>query len=525
MAARKRTELSIKEKVELLKNSDGKSSRQLAEKYGVGRTQVQNLMKRKREILDSYEDDANSSRKRQCVSTVNNDLNDLMWQWFQKLRSQMIPVSGPMMQEKALAISQQLNLSDFKASTGWLRSFKQRHNINGARICGESGSVDVGVVTDWQEKLPSITEGYAPRDIYNMDESGVFYRQLPDRTLRIRGEDCKGGKKSKERLTAVLCCNMVGDFEKTMVIGNAEKPRCFKNITISALPVTWKSNKKSWMNSYLYREWLQKFDERMIRQKRKVILFVDNAPGHPKDAKTKNVKVVFLPSNTTSQLQPLDQGIIQTFKQHYRKRLLRAIIANAEKDPTNTGKVNVLDASQWIAAAVKDVKPSTVTACFRRCGFTVPECDEDSDDDIPLSDLMGDIPLSQLITAASQRLNITDPMTVEEFTNADTDAPASEQLTDNWEQQLVDDFVTGTRDAECDEDTQEDTHVAEPEFLINNVAEALKWAAQLKMFTLNKGLDVAYEHSVNVESELQCVLSSSKLINKQTSIKSFFSKS
>ena len=80
MAARKRTELSIKEKVELLKNSDGKSSRQLAEKYGVGRTQVQNLMKRKREILDSYEDDANSSRKRQFVSTVNNDLNDLMWQ-------------------------------------------------------------------------------------------------------------------------------------------------------------------------------------------------------------------------------------------------------------------------------------------------------------------------------------------------------------------------------------------------------------------------------------------------------------
>ena len=41
-------------------------------------------------------------------------------------------------------------------------------------------------------------------------------------------------------------------------------------------------------------------------------------------------------------------------------------------------------------------------------------------------------------------------MTVEEFTNADTDAPASDQLTDNWEQQLVDDFVTETRDADCD---------------------------------------------------------------------------
>ena len=88
----------------MLKNSDGKSNRQLAEKYCVGRTQVQNLMKRKRKILDLYEDDVNSSRKHQCVR-ANNDLNDLMWQWFQKLRSQMIPVSGPMMQDKTLTIS------------------------------------------------------------------------------------------------------------------------------------------------------------------------------------------------------------------------------------------------------------------------------------------------------------------------------------------------------------------------------------------------------------------------------------
>ena len=42
-----------------------------------------------------------------------------------------------------------------------------------------------------------------------------------------------------------------------------------------------------------------------------------------------------------------------------------------------------------------------------------------------------------LVTAASQRLNITDPMNVEECTYADTNAPASEQPTDNWEQQLA----------------------------------------------------------------------------------------
>ena len=188
-------------------------------------------------------------------------------------------------------------------------------------MCGESGSIDTAVVTDWQEKLPSIIEDYAPCDIYNMDETGVFYRQLPDRTLRIRSEECKGGKKSKKRLTAALCCSMIGEFEKTLVIGRCEKPRCFKNISVNALPVTWKFNKKAWMDTSIFSEWLKDFDRRMQRQKRNILLFIDNAPGHPKDTKTTNIKVVYLPKNTTSELQPLDQGIIQNFKQHYRKRL------------------------------------------------------------------------------------------------------------------------------------------------------------------------------------------------------------
>ena len=101
MAGRTRTKLSLKQKVDLLKNSEGRSSRQLAEIYGIGRTQVQTILKRNREILDSFEENSNPERKRQCDRTSNDNVNDLMWQWFQKIRSQNIPVSGPMMQEKA----------------------------------------------------------------------------------------------------------------------------------------------------------------------------------------------------------------------------------------------------------------------------------------------------------------------------------------------------------------------------------------------------------------------------------------
>jgi hypothetical protein len=58
---------------------------------------------------------------------------------------------------------------------------------------------------------------------------------------------------------------------------------------------------------------LKQFDDEMILKKRHVALIIDNAPSH-KIINTKNVKVFFLPPNSTGVLQPLDAGIIRSFK-------------------------------------------------------------------------------------------------------------------------------------------------------------------------------------------------------------------
>ena len=143
-------------------------------------------------------------------------------------------------------------------------------------MCGERASVDSNVVDDWLKRVPTIVEGYAPRDIFNADETGLFYRSLPEKTLKVRGEDCKGGKQSKLRLTTMLCCNLSGEHEKVLVIGKAAKPRCFKNVDPSQLPVTWRANKKAWMTTEIFVEWLKSFDKKMRLQKRNVLLFIDN---------------------------------------------------------------------------------------------------------------------------------------------------------------------------------------------------------------------------------------------------------
>ena len=72
----------------------------------------------------------------------------------------------------------------------------------------------------------------------------------------------------------------------------------------------------------------------MAKEERNVILFLDNATVHPTSLvdKFSNIKVVFLPKNTISRLQPLDAGIIQSFRSNYRKKLMRCVIARVKEN-------------------------------------------------------------------------------------------------------------------------------------------------------------------------------------------------
>lgn len=87
------------------------------------------------------------------------------------------------------------------------------------------------------EKLIKISKGYEPRNILNVDETGLFFHVLPNKTIIFKGKKGSDGKSSKEHLTVLLCCNIEGDFEMLLVNGKSRKPRCFKNINPKSLKV------------------------------------------------------------------------------------------------------------------------------------------------------------------------------------------------------------------------------------------------------------------------------------------------
>ena len=197
-----------------------------------------------------------------------------------------MPITGPMLQEKAMQIAKALDVpqDEFKASNGWLDRFKTRNGIKAKVVSGEAGDVGEDTVESWKERLPDILQGWAPQNIWNMDETGQFFRALPNKSLAEASRKCTGGKQSKERLTCALFVSAAGDKEKPIIIGKSANPRCFRGISDRAsLPCYYYNQPKAWMEGSILEEILAKLNARLRRENRNILLFMDNAPCHPED--------------------------------------------------------------------------------------------------------------------------------------------------------------------------------------------------------------------------------------------------
>ena len=121
---------------------------------------------------------------------------------------------------------------------------------------------------DWSVRLPAMCDGYAAKVIFNADETSLFYRALPARSMVAKSDTCKGGEVSKDRITVLLAVSATGEKLKTLVIGRAKKPRCFCGFTGACLGVEYTFNKKAWMTFPVFSGWLTRSNNKMQFQQR-----------------------------------------------------------------------------------------------------------------------------------------------------------------------------------------------------------------------------------------------------------------
>ncbi|XP_055766968.1 uncharacterized protein LOC129842432 [Salvelinus fontinalis] len=272
--------------------------------------------------------------------------------------------------------------SAFNASKGWFEKFKKRFGLKNVCLHGEMASADTAEAEAFvNNKFKAIIEegGYKPEQVFNMDETALFWKRMPSRTF-IMQEEAKapGFKVHKDRLTLAMCGNAAGFMIKPGLIYRSKNPRALKNKNKDDLPVYWMYNAKAWMTKALNLDWFKNcFIPEVkcyLRGKGlnfKVLLLLDNAGGHGNDLAYDGVQIEFLPPNTTSLIQPMDQGVIRAFKALYTRNTLQHLVDAMDSDQDFSLKdywrgYTIASCLQNIQRAIQEMKTETLKACWKK---------------------------------------------------------------------------------------------------------------------------------------------------------------
>ncbi|CAB5385361.1 unnamed protein product [Rhizophagus irregularis] len=194
-------------------------------------------------------------------------------------------------------------------------------------------------------------------------------------------------KKDKNRLSVFFYVNATDSHKfPPLVIGKSLNSHCFKNINKSALPVIYRANSKAWMRSDIFIEWLYYLDNWFHITNREIPILSDlseNKCNSSEEENLTNVKLVYLPPNTTSHLQPIDAGIIQSFKAKYKQKFCRYLIHQFDRGINREkNKLNVKEAIDQIAESWNNVTEITIQNCWKKTGILPSNINEDDMDNI-----------------------------------------------------------------------------------------------------------------------------------------------
>ena len=206
----------------------------------------------------------------------------------------------------------------------------------------------------------------------------MFFQSFACKGFSSEGKESQGWKNVKAQ---DHCCI----FRKQIVIWRSKKPRCFR---LASAPdklteVSYFDDSKSWMQVEITKKIFDTLNFQMRKERRNATLVLDNVTVQPISLidMYSNIKIVFLPKNKTSRLQPLNARIIQSFKTKYRKKLMRYVIArrNDALFASEIAKgIDILQAITWVADALKEVSVEMIKNCFAKWDIT-EETSEDED--------------------------------------------------------------------------------------------------------------------------------------------------
>ncbi|XP_003417565.2 tigger transposable element-derived protein 4 [Loxodonta africana] len=489
---KKKKSLSIEEKIDIINAVEsGKKKAEIAAEYGIKKNSLSSIMKNKDKVLEAFESLRFDPKRKRLRTAFYTDLEEALMRWYRIAQCLNVPVNGPMLRLKANDFAQKLGHSDFKCSNGWLDRFKSRYGLVFRAQPVEATATPVDPSTVWcQNVLPYYLNDYHPKNIFNIKETGLFYRMLPTNTFAFKGETCSIGKLCKDRITLVVGTNMDGSEKlPLLVIGKNRNPHCFKGM--KSLPVYYEANRKAWMTSEVFEQWMRKLDEKFQAQQRRVVIFVDSFPAHPEVKDLKSIELAFFPSCLSSKFIAMKQGVIKSLKIKYRHCLIKKFLRSVED--SKEFMFSLLDAVDTLHLCWRTVTPETIIKSYEEAGFKSQKGEGDT------SNAETDSGLDLVAHALAAGVEFPEGLSLEEYAALDDDVETCEAA--------ANDESVGTEDSKSDEtgfctsDEEDDSGSAGTELPLPSKNEALTALDTLKKFLRSEDMnDLLHDSLADLEN-------------------------
>lgn len=379
---------TVAKKLEAIKwhKDNGSVIHRTSKHFGIDRKRIRDWLSKEEFLTASNHGEKKKLRKLTSGrKPLSEELDDALFEYFEKERENGFAVSNRMLEEEALKIATSIGILDFKASSMYIKRWKNRFNVSMRRGTNESQKLPddyVEAASGFVQTIRSlrIKNDYTHFNICNMDQTMVRFDEpyartndiVGNNTIRIANTGCK-----KRGFTVALAAAASGHKFPAFIILKEPTgripPRVMKDLRIpNNVKVTCSVN--GWMTSALMESWLNRIWGGNDDDVRRLII-LDRASIHtPPDIREKienlDTDLVLIPAGCTSLLQPADVSWMSPFKSALRREWACFIRQKRMTTSGNLKRPSRQDVVGFVSAAWEAVTEETIINSFKRCGIS-----------------------------------------------------------------------------------------------------------------------------------------------------------
>jgi len=271
----------------------------------------------------------------------------------------------------------------------WVHRFAERNNLTFRKLTHQSSKTPTELEWDilkFLEEVGNLRKDYQipPELIINMDETAIFYDQIPTHSYELRGRlhpHIKTTNFSKKQLTSALAISASGEKLKPILIFHGTGKKTTVSRVKNYAACTLVKNENAWMTSKIFKKFLQEnLDMFLFKQRKrcglensKGLLLLDNFSAHLLEVEDKNkiekdlnIIIKYLKPYTTPFVQPLDLSINYLLKSKMRQQWLKWF-DNENLNEKAPKKQLIYD---WFNIAWEAISPVNIVKAFLSSGVS-----------------------------------------------------------------------------------------------------------------------------------------------------------